>query len=513
MTHGGMLRSHGDRLQKLETVFVGGSAADLVKPEPGENERPPRPVSSHATSNTTEGFAPNDTPREREESVTETAPSPADAPPLAAPPDLVADDERNDDNEEGEEGMEPSDIQPIQPMAEDELEAEPGPPVPPGEPAIPINHTTLAGLLLEWPAIRDLTQDHLVRHNIHFVNEFPIRVEQNRGALNLTGRGEDTPWAVAPQEVPDHSTADNADDSSDMTSPSPTPGHGLMTGLSPPDAIEYKSSVLNADGNPDFSEAKVWTYVESFKEHILNMHPIIQPKVLDSWVKHFLDSMIIAQSRTGRSTASRGFAVSGSSQEVTGTKRKRSPERDGHEWPNRNPDNSVHSALILIILALGKVCQYRERIPDAVHTLPEVGPQDSPRHPVATSPIQGSPPGVAPAYSGFSSPKEPERNPLDRRVSGQNGAVATATKAGFNLKRNYDVVPGLEYFARAASILGQRLGAHNNMKIVYAYILAALYYGQLERPIESHCYLSVASHKLLIVLRPYALTPSFQGRK
>ncbi|GKU14002.1 unnamed protein product, partial [Fusarium langsethiae] len=42
---------------------------------------------------------------------------------------------------------------PLRMMAEDEMEVEPGPPVPPGEPAIPINHTTLAGLLLEWPSI------------------------------------------------------------------------------------------------------------------------------------------------------------------------------------------------------------------------------------------------------------------------------------------------------------------------------------------------------------------------
>jgi hypothetical protein len=70
------------------------------------------------------------------------------------------------------------------------------------------------------------------------------------------------------------------------------------------------------------------------------------------------------------------------------------------------------------------------------------------------------------------------------------------------LKKNYDVIPGLEYFAYATDILGNQLGAYNNMKNVYANIFASLYYGQLERPMQSYAHINIASNKLLVILRP-----------
>ena len=74
--------------------------------------------------------------------------------------------------------------------------------------------------------------------------------------------------------------------------------------------------------------------------------------------------------------------------------------------------------------------------------------------------------------------------------------------SGYGLKKNYDVIPGLEYFALATDILGNQLGAYNNMKNVYANIFASLYYGQLERPMQSYAHINSASNKLLVILRP-----------
>jgi hypothetical protein len=72
-----------------------------------------------------------------------------------------------------------SEPMPLRMMAEDEMEVEPGPPVPPGEPAIPINHTTLAGLLLEWPSVRELTKHHIEREGIRYISEYPISQESS----------------------------------------------------------------------------------------------------------------------------------------------------------------------------------------------------------------------------------------------------------------------------------------------------------------------------------------------
>ncbi|KAK7424360.1 hypothetical protein QQZ08_008618 [Neonectria magnoliae] len=402
---------------------------------------------------------------------------------------------------------------PLRMMAEDEMEVEPGPPVPPGEPAIPINHTTLAGLLLEWPSIRELTKHHLEREGIRFISEYPISQEQNRGVLIVYGRGEDSHPSRHIREPTDHGTLDMADDSSDMASPSPAADWGQLGGLSPPDQVEYKGGVLAVDGNPDFSETKVWSYVESFKENILNMHPIIQPKLLDYWVRHFLDNLPASHPRSSKPQTSKPtFAVGGGSQtptETTGGKRKRSPGPDGSEPPTPTPqragrpDRSIHSALVLTVLALGKICLYRDHVPDVVHSTDPM-PHGSPitrNGGVPPSPTQGSPPAFSSHShsSGLPSPKEQERGVHSRRSSihGVGGL-----RSGYSLKKNYEVIPGLEYFAYATDILGNHSGAYNNMKNVYVNIFAGLYHGQLGRPMESFAFIHKASHKLQVIMRP-----------
>lgn len=407
-------------------------------------------------------------------------------------------------------------------MAEDELEADPGPPVAPGEPAIPINHTTLAGLLLEWPTIEEIVKPHLDSQGIRHSKEYPISLEQNRGVLIVYGRGEDSNPSRRTKEITDHGQVDMADDSSDTASPSPAADWGHLGGLSPADqVVEYKGGVLASDGNPDFSEAKVWEYVRSFQEHILNMHPIIRPKVLYEWVQHFLDtlpskSIHSKYSKPGGKGAS--FAVGSMTTsmmtESTGSKRKRSPERDGLEVPSTpspgrsgRPERSIHNALVLTILALGKICQHRDRIYDALHQVEPV-PHGSPltRNGIPPSPSQGSPPSIS-SHSHSSggpaaSPRETERGFQSRRSSIHGSSTAGTSRGGLGLKKNYEAIPGLEYFAFATDILGNHTGAYKNMKNVYALIFAGLYHGQLARPMESFAFIHQASHKLQVIMRP-----------
>lgn len=400
-------------------------------------------------------------------------------------------------------------------MAEDAVEAEPGPPVPPGEPAIPINHTTLAGLLLEWPSIRELTKHHLEREGIRYVSEYPIGLEQSRGPLIVYGRGEDSHFSRRSREPADHGNIDMADDSSDIASPSPAADFGQLGGLSPPDMVEYKGGVLAVDGSPDFTEAKVWSYVNSFKANILNMHPIVQPDVLNEWVRHFLDTLPQQHPRSAKSQIAKPtIAYASSSQapvEATGFKRKRSVEPDGPEGPKfGRPNRSIHSGLVLTILALGKVCQFRDHIPDMVHPQHDNAPAASPviRNGVPQSPSQSSPPGcTVPSHSSTQpSPKDPsDRGSQSRRPSFHG---PTGVRGGYNLKKNYEMIPGLEYFAYASDILGNHAGAYNNMKDVYASIFASLYYGQLNRPLESFAFIHRASHKLQVIMRPWVLPGS-----
>jgi hypothetical protein len=481
-TQGNMLQTQGTdltemsrRLHKLESAY-GRMPPVPVKPEPIIEDDHKVHGSPQTNSNTTsEHYSVSEASRDVAAS-TETAPSETTLHPGHGP-------EHYHHNESSQ----------LQVVAEDEVERDPGPPVPPGEPAIPINHTTLAGLLLEWASIKELTSKHLLKEGVRFISEYPISIEQSRGALILYGRGEDAHHQIIPRETPDHGTVEAPDDMSDITSPSPAPDYGQLGGLSPPEQVEYRGGVLTADGNPDFSEGQVWRYVESFRENILNMHPIIQNKVLDQWTRQFLDSLAPAHTKPQWTPASKAAFAVENQQETAGMKRKRSPEPDISEAdkakPTR-PNRSTHSALMLTILALGKVCQYRNRIPDALH-VPESLPHGSPRNPVTASPAQGSPMGPNP-YG-----PSPHGEGSARRASAQANA-----KSGLGLKKNYDVIPGLEYFAYATDILGNQLGAYNNMKNVYANIFASLYYGQLERSMQSYAHINIASNKLLVILRP-----------
>ncbi|KAK2593416.1 hypothetical protein QQS21_008867 [Conoideocrella luteorostrata] len=407
---------------------------------------------------------------------------------------------------------------PMRLMAEDEPEADPGPPVPPGEPAIPINHTTLAGLLLKWPTIRDLVKPHLESEGITHVTEYPISQEQSRGVLIVYGRGEDCHPSRYPREPnPDHGQVDMPDDSSHTTSPSPAADWGHIGGLSPTDqTVEYKGGVLTSDGTPEFESDKVWSYVDSFRANILNMHPIIQPKVIMEWVQHFMDTLPSRSTRSRNYKAqSSSFAVSNPSlnmpPEAAGSKRKRSPTPDGRKtsstWSaprSGRPERSIHNALVLTILALGKICLYRQRVPDAVHQAePLQHGSPATRNGVPPSPGQGSPPNFSThsQSSGFPSPREPERGFQSRRSS-IHGSGSTPMRGGMGLKKNYEVIPGLEYFALATDILGNHMGAYKNMKNVYALIFAGLYHGQLARPMESFAFIHQASHKLMVIMRP-----------
>ncbi|KAK7220557.1 hypothetical protein V2G26_008560 [Clonostachys chloroleuca] len=408
-------------------------------------------------------------------------------------------------------------------MNEEEAEAEPGRPIPPGEPAIPMNHTTLAGLLLEWPSIRELTRKHVEKVGIRYISEYPISVEQSRGPLLVYGRGEDNhSYRHIVKEPENHGTVDIADDnSSDMASPSPAADFGLVGGLSPPDMVEYKGGVLAFDGTPDFTELKVWAYVESFKDNILNMHPIITPKTLENWVRQFLDNLPMSHPRSAKPQAVKpAFAFASTPTptptEQTGSKRKRSPGPDGSETPmtpgpirTGKPTRSVHSALVLTILALGKICMHRDNIPDVVHPQPtsDSGSHGSPsiRNGVIppSSPSQGSPPGP---HSYSQSPAQ--ASPMDQAGRGSHSrrpsvhGTSGHTRPGYSLKKNFDVIPGLEYFAYATDILGNLTGSYNNMKNVYANIFASLYQGQLGRPLESFAFIHKASHQLQVLMRP-----------
>ncbi|KAI5461901.1 hypothetical protein BGZ63DRAFT_454557 [Mariannaea sp. PMI_226] len=333
-----------------------------------------------------------------------------------------------------------------------------------------INHATAATcLFLQWPPICELTKRYFEKEEVQNFAEYPISVEHNRGALLVHGRGEDS---CVPRGIEEHAEYVNPD----------------MAGV-----------------DLDFSESKMWAYVESFKRNILNTHPIIQPAMLNDWVRYFLDTLPSSRNHSTEPQNSKPeFAPVDASQtprskRPTGLKRKRSQGSDGSEPPtpeltrSGHPDRSIHSALVLTVLALGKVCLHWSNIPQASHVNPNEGILPSPG---SGSPLEPS----TPSHSlGLPSPRE-GLGGINYRRSSIHGFGNPPSRS--KPSKNYHLIPGLEYFAFATDILGSLTGGYNNIKIVYALLFAGLYHGQLGRPMENFAFNQGASHKLQVIMRP-----------
>lgn len=390
----------------------------------------------------------------------------------------------------------------------DDVEAQPGPTVAPGKPAMPPNHTTLASLLLKWPSIDKMLHHILEAQGIQFVEEYPIRQEQQRGALRLFGRGEgsDSDTRTSDKGSPPDVSMVDREDVSDVAGP--TPGPELWGQVGGP-GLDYKGGILTSDGNPDWDPTKIWKYVASFKEHILKMHPIIIPKELDAMVRVFLEQLPKSSSISGNraSNTSAGFVHPSMTGAEAGSKRKRSPAGDelspiiSFRRPGR-PYRNVQSALVLVVLALGKICLHQGKIPDVVHETDDLThPSPLVRNGIMASPSQGSPSRFPPSQSpNLPSPNENDRPTMMSRRSSFQGNVPLG-RASSAPKRNMDVIPGLEYFALASDIMGGIYGGFG-LRHVYVHIFAGLYHGQLGRVLESWEHISTASRKLQVVLRP-----------
>lgn len=393
---------------------------------------------------------------------------------------------------------------------DDEDREPPGPAVRPGKSSIPEDHTTSAGFLLTWPPIRALTQHLLLREGIQYPEDFPQSIEERRGVIKLFGKGEGhgrwTPQ-LDQHGILDISTENYSDPGS---SPAGQADWGQIGSLSPVAQVDYKSSTLTPQGQPDFSEATVLKYIKSFEDHILSMHPILLPKHLKIWVRAFLNQTAPRDRRTskvsgaGSSAAVAKFASSAQMQPGDGIgKRKRSPTNEPADKPISSsgavpgkPYRTVDNALVLAALALGKLSLHKGKVPDVAPS--EYRTHSSPivRNGHPTSPAQSHPPSQSQS-SGFPSPRENSAGMPSRRPSFQGTASRTA---GQSMRRNYDVIPGLEYLANATDIMGNQNGSLT-LRHVQTNIFIGLYYGQLGYPIQSVKYIGDAGFALQILMR------------
>jgi hypothetical protein len=262
----------------------------------------------------------------------------------------------------------------------------------------------------------------------------------------------------------------------------------------------------------------VLRYVDSYNKHLNIMHPILIPRHLNALVDVFLRLIPAssikstqAEGQPGFASTTRGatasFVETGRNEESGGQKRKRSPVAESPEVPTTadlkpgHPFRSISTAIVLLVMALGEICEHKERIPDISYLQNDDqsvagSPQMRNRHP--RSPAQTSP--TLSASTGLPSPHDTDRIYSRGRRTSSEG-TPFFVKNRYSKARNLDLIPGLPYFALATDILGNQTGG-NSLQHVHANILASLYHGQLGRVLESHAYINNACRALQHILRP-----------
>ncbi|KAI0836067.1 hypothetical protein F5Y06DRAFT_274123, partial [Hypoxylon sp. FL0890] len=245
---------------------------------------------------------------------------------------------------------------------------------------------------------------------------------------------------------------------------SPIHGWSQASTLTPPPSNDWHRGNLSAKQDPRWNPQTVRRYVQSFKDNVLNLYPVIAPTELDDMTTAFLRTEIC----TGCPPEAR----------TAGQKRKRSFVADERYTstliPNHGrPLRTEEDALILLVLALGQLCLRRGEISD-------VAGDTKTRSRSHFQPTPNSP----------TSPEEDRNGGIHASVSRQSSFPGG--------------MPDLDYFTLAMGT-GQVSGScqHQHKHVcnhICIHLLAGLFYASLGRLPESWSYVSLASRKIQAVV-------------
>ncbi|RPA84642.1 hypothetical protein BJ508DRAFT_222926 [Ascobolus immersus RN42] len=363
----------------------------------------------------------------------------------------------------------------------------------------PYHHTTAAHKLLLWPSIQRLVENDCGEWAEGYVHA----LEEGRGNLKIWGRGEYLPasqqtdpnsWFEDGHEspiqgnegrkgafsewpsVPENSRSDSPWRNNDQQA---GPGTSNMNG--PSNGRGYGGNAvfitgLAADGESlNFDQETLMRLLQSYLDNIHILHPILNRAIITKMVRVFSErvspdssehvSNVYNQPGQSRSMAGDQSPVTPgplsrkpSMQSVTSPtigKRKRAgslaqqpPTYGQQPIKARRVPRTIHSAVVLLVMALGAVCLHRRPVP---------GP-------------------LPPKLPGHYLP--PDERDL----------------------RNIDIIPGLAYFTKATEIMGAEVGA-NELENVQAGLLAGLYWGQLGRILDSWKWISWACLSCQVLVR------------
>lgn len=368
--------------------------------------------------------------------------------------------------------------------------------------SIPVEHTTAAHKLLQWPSIRQILNES--------DEDYVMKMEEARDPIRVYWRGEKTQSdydgsAGGPSMVNSAPSSNWNGDYVGVGTPEPPRGAGFPMAVPPNQHREQLGgldcpSLLNT--NPDTVRRLYKNYMIHF--HIL--HPFLDEDNLKRGVDYFIEMC-----RPFPKKSPAGSYIPDDTKRRRLSKNLQVTPRDSTQSPSPTTERglyhriegSIDNAIILFVLALGSICERREKSLPTLWSDPAQKASDN-----------GAP---SPAISDFASPHANTfQSPISISLPLPSGAdlrkltsvrpisaARVQTQEGSELghPKNTEVIPGLAYYANGTDILGSSQGGCN-LPYVQAALLAALYAGQLAHPFESHGWISQASRACQVLVRP-----------
>lgn len=318
--------------------------------------------------------------------------------------------------------------------------------------SIPVEHSTAAHKLLAWRWIK-----YLVDRDGHD-EDYVMKLEENRGLIRVYGWGEGHDASEGPGPDPFYSEDGGYPHSASPRTPSAPPDYSTC-------------EMLPGSGFLITDPATVRRFRTSYLEHMHKLHPFLDFRELDKKISAFTQAYC-----PQRSSASPITIGSNAGDLPRGAKRKRSDTQHSHG--PRRVERTVENAIILLVLAVGSICEFRnEPLPSLSY------PQWATDSSLATSQTPGHTFSPVDGQASFTSMTSVRSGPEPRR------------------QRNMDVMPGLAYYAYATDILGNLQGS-TRLPYAQAALLAGIYVGQLAHPFQSHAWITQAARTCQVLLRP-----------
>ena len=355
----------------------------------------------------------------------------------------------------------------------------------------PTSHETGAQYLVQWPYIADYFKNAGVNSSEYVMDE-----TERSGTLRPYG------WSHIENGQIQDPPSDDAFDEETREQNVDDPLEG-MWGSGPATRGPNNPPNVgggNPDGSLDLVGDTVWKLWDSYMRNMWVLHPFLDAKWLNTKIEEFVSNHSPASFHTASSDgqfAMPGAPASGARPDTPGStigKRKRqsnasedtsdfSSTENTRKWqaPKKTPDRSMQNAIVLLVLALGKVL-LEDRF-----LLEEFSTRTSSTDPSETS-YANSPHDPRPSprshhpYESASSPGDLKAAAMARGASYEGSRPKRSRKNG--RVPNAELYPGLAYFAHASDILGNNLGG-NSIMHAQAFLLAGIYYGQLGRVTES----------------------------